>query len=815
MRKVNMYQFTGFSEKANLALNNAVSCAEDMGHTYIGSEHIIAGLLKDTSSVAGVVLRSRHITYDMLYDKIKVTVGVGVPTQLSVDDMTPRCRNIVENAVSLACSSNNMITGTEHLLMAVLRDGKCIGSRLLSQLGVVPSEMCADITGAVPSDNAADVRSARSSQTAFSRGAPSVLAKYGSDLTDEAAAGHIDPVCSRDREIERVIRILCRRTKNNPCLIGEPGVGKTAIAEGLALRIASGNVPENLKNTRLCSLDLTGMVAGAKYRGDFEERIKNAVREVKDAGNVILFIDEIHNLIGAGSAEGAVDAANILKPVLARGEIRLIGATTFDEYRRNIEKDAALERRFQTVPVDEPSVEQTVEILKELRPRYEAHHRVKIGDDAISAAAELSVRYITDRFLPDKAIDLMDEAASGVSLEKGAYPPEVGKLLAQSEKLNREKAEAVSAQDFEKAVKIREREKEINKQLYSAKAQWAEEGRPLPSVTAGDIAAAVSERTGIPAEKLTQEEKERLAGLEERLSRKITGQDEAVKKVAAAVRRGRSGIKDPMRPVGSFLFCGPTGVGKTALAKELAAELYGKADALIRFDMSEFAEKHTVSSLIGAPPGYVGFEEGGRLVEQIRRKPYSVILFDEIEKAHPDIFSSLLQILDEGFLVSSDGRRADCRNCIFILTSNAGASVIGNPSIGFGDAAPDNNVRMKKAVMTELKKIFSPEFLNRIDETVIFSRLKKEDVAVIAEKYLSETAGRAEKLGWKTVFGEDVVSFLAEKGYDAEYGARYLKRLVVSSIEDPLASVITDDLPHPKRTVVFSVDGDELRCNAS
>lgn len=808
-----MYQFTGFSEKANLALNNAVNCAEDMGHTYIGSEHVLAGLLKDPTNVASVVLRSRRITYNGLYEKIRGSVGIGMPTELTVDDMTPRCRRIIENAIGLAASSHHMLTGTEHLLMAVLRDNKCIGSRLLSSMGVSASSMCAEITGALPfSDHFSAEQSPRRENDPRKNDHPT-LTKYGTDLTAEAREGRIDPVCGRDSEIDRVIRILCRRTKNNPCLLGEPGVGKTAVVEGLALKIASGNVPELLRGTELRTLELTGMVAGAKYRGDFEERIRNAVREVRAAGNIVLFIDEIHNLIGAGSAEGAVDAANILKPVLARGEIRIIGATTPEEYRKNIEKDAALERRFQTVAVREPSPEGALEILQDLRPRYEEHHRVKITDAALSAAVSLSVRYLSDRFLPDKAIDLMDEAASGVSLKHSGYPPEIEELIRESERLNREKANAVNAQDFEKAVMIRDREKKINRSLSAAMSEHSQQEQILSEVTERDIAAALSERTGIPAAALETEDKRRLTSLEEEIRRHIIGQDNAVRTVVTAVKRGRSGVGDPARPVGSFLFCGPTGVGKTALAKELSRALFGNESSLIRLDMSEYSEKHTVSALVGAPPGYVGFEDGGQLVEKIRRRPYSVILFDEIEKAHPDIFNALLQILDEGMLTSSSGKKADCRNCIIIMTSNAGARLIGNEKLtfGFSEKSTEKDRKfIRSAVEGELKKIFRPEFLNRIDETVIFDRLTKEAIVTITENYLKTIAGRLANTGTVVEYAAGVAGFLAEKGYDEEYGARFLRRTVVAEVENPLAEAIIAGLS-PSEKAVFCVEDGGLR----
>ena len=812
-----MYKFTGFSEKANLALNNAVNCAEDMGHTYVGSEHILAGLLKDPTSVAGIVLQSRRVTYNSYYDKIRGAVGVGVPTELTVEDITPRCRRIIENASGYAGPSGGGVTGTEHLLMAVLRDGKCLGNRLLTQMGVTPADLCAEITKNTGAEPAAHGARAREAAAPRKSGSPT-LAKYSRSLTEEARAGRIDPVAGRQKEIDRVIRILCRRTKNNPCLIGEPGVGKTAVVEGLALKIASGEVPDLLKNADLRSLELTGMVAGAKYRGDFEERIRSAVNEAAAAGNVILFIDELHNLIGAGSAEGAVDAANTLKPMLARGGVKLIGATTIEEYRRNIEKDSALERRFQTVTVDEPTREETLTILRELRPRYEAHHGVTITEEALEAAVSLSVRYITDRFLPDKAIDLVDEAAAGVHLQRDRFPPEIRELENDCARLNREKAEAVNAQDYEKAVEIRDREKEANRRLSAEKARWLETGGAALTVEAADVAGVVSEWTRVPVQNLTEPEKARLLTLEDEIKRTIIGQDEAVARVAAALRRGRSGVKDPLRPIGSFLFCGPTGVGKTALAKELARTFFGSADALIRLDMAEFAEKHTVSRLVGSPPGYVGFEEGGQLTEQIRRKPYSVILFDEIEKAHPEVFHSLLQILDEGVLTSAQGRVADCRNCILIMTSNTGDRIVGGAAAGMGFSGAtekDAASATRSAVEEELKKLFRPEFLNRIDETVIFHTLSRESIRAIAAKQLEEIRLRLAGMNIRAVFADSAADWFAARGYSAAYGARHLKRLIVTNAEDPIAkAILSGELPNGGAVTCAAEQG-ELRLSFS
>ena len=785
--------FTGFSGKANAALNNAVGLAEDMGHTYIGSEHILLGLLKDPSAVAGVILNSKKINFQAFYEVIRMNIGTGEPTRLSENDITPRAGKIIRSALSIASASGSALSGTEHLLMAILREPGCFANRALVKMGANPSEIYADITRMFSDGTAGGA--GKTKEKGFFSGKSSSLEKYGRNLTSLAACGKIDPVTGRSKEIERVIKILCRKSKNNPCLIGEPGVGKTAIAEGLALRIAASDVPEMLKNTEIYSLELTSMVAGAKYRGDFEERIKNVLKEVTDAGNIILFIDEIHNLIGAGSAEGAVDAANILKPVLARGEIRLIGATTLEEYRKNIEKDAALERRFQTVFVEAPTREETIEILRNIRPAYETFHRVKISDEALISAVDLSVRYITDRFLPDKAIDLIDEAAAGVRINGDEYPPEIKELERKAEDAGRRKILAVNSQDFELAAHFRDEEKKLMDERRQRLADLSENESAVREVKVSHIAASVGAWTGIPVGNIEESEKNRLKGLEDKLSRLIVGQNSAVRAVSTAVRRCRMGLSDPGRPAGVFLFCGPTGVGKTALAKALASTVFGTEDALIRLDMSEFSEKHAVSRLIGAPPGYQGFDEGGQLVKKIRSRPYSVILFDEIEKAHPDVYNFLLPLLDDGILTASDGKKADCTNAFIVMTSNVGARLLGDGKVqvGFYENDEKNDARnIKNAVENELKTVFSPEFLNRIDETVIFSRLGPEDIKKIAENMLEDIKKRLEKKGIDFVFSEDISSFVAKKGFDKIYGARNLRRVIVNEIETPLADIICD-----------------------
>ena len=786
-----MYNFTGFTEKANNALNKAVETAEDLGHTYIGSEHILLGLLDSTESVAGKLLKDKGITYKKVYDMIRESVGAGIPTELQPSDFTPRSKHIIEGALMLSSSMRQSLAGTEHLLISICREGTGYACELLNHCGVSPQTLLKELASAVTGG-----KSAQSKQSKETDG-DSTLAKFSRDLTALAKENKIDPVIGRENEIQRVIQILSRRTKNNPCLIGEPGVGKTAIAEGLALRIANGQVPELLADKRIVSLDLTGMVAGTKYRGDFEDRIKNVIDEVKNSNDIILFIDEVHTLIGTGSAEGAVDAANILKPSLARGELQVIGATTIDEYRKNIEKDAALERRFQPVTVGEPSVEDSIEILKGIRDKYEAHHKVKITDEAIKSAVELSTRYIGDRFLPDKAIDLVDEAASRVRLKSFTAPPEIKEMEQRLQNISAEKEIAVNQQDFERAAALRDEEKDLQQKYNSEKAKWqsADSNRDL-QVTEKEIAEIVSGWTGIPVAQMTEQESERLLHMEEELHRRIVGQDKAVSAVSRAIRRGRAGLKDPKRPIGSFIFCGPTGVGKTELTKALASAMFGDENAMIRLDMSEFMEKHTVSKLIGSPPGYVGFDEGGQLTEKVRRKPYSVILFDEIEKAHPDVFNMLLQILDDGILTDSQGRRVDFKNCVIIMTSNVGARLINEERTAFGFTDGENKDRsdekIKEAVMGELKNTFRPEFLNRVDDIIVFNRLTEEDIKNIAKNLLKGLENRLASIEVTMSFDNSVTDFVAKAGFDKVYGARPLKRTIQTKIEDVLSEKILE-----------------------
>ena len=783
-----MLKFNGFTEKANNALNRALEFAEDLGHTYIGSEHLLLGLLDDTGTVAGEVLADKKITLKDVRDYIAETIGTGYPTQLGAQDFTPKSKRIVETALSFTVQTNYSLAGTEHILLAIVNDRSCSASRILKQAGLTQESLVNAISEKLMSAPASNGASQTDTQSG-----EGTLQEFGRDLTEMARLGKIDPVIGRQEEIDRVIQILCRRTKNNPCLIGEPGVGKTAIAEGLALKIVSGEVPELLKDKRIVSVDLTGMVAGTKYRGDFEERIKKVIDEVKNSPDIILFIDEVHTLIGAGGAEGAVDAANILKPSLARGELQVIGATTIDEYRKHIEKDAALERRFQPVKVGEPSKEEAIEILKGIRDKYEAHHKLKITDEAINQAVELSSRYIADRYLPDKAIDLIDEAASRVRLRTFTAPDELKELENKVKQLEAEKMSAVNSQDFETAAKLRDEEKEATEKLEKMKESWQEKAEQKKGeVTGEEIAQIVSSWTGVPVSQLTEKESERLLKMEEILHARLVGQDEAVKAVSRAIRRSRTGLKDPKKPIGSFIFLGPTGVGKTELCKALAEALFGDENAMIRLDMSEYMEKYSVSRLVGSPPGYVGYDEGGQLTEQVRTKPYSVVLFDEIEKAHPDVFNMLLQILDDGILTDSQGRKVDFKNCVIIMTSNVGAKLITQKQSAFGFADDENEgkasaEKIKEAVMGELKNLFRPEFLNRVDDIIVFDRLSQEEIEKIAGNLIAQLKKRIEKLEIEIDFDDSVISYVAKAGFDEVYGARPLKRAIQTELEDRIS----------------------------
>ena len=806
-----MYKFNGFTEKANAAINSAIDTAEAMGHNYVGSEHILMGLFSDEESAACRILINAGADEESIAKVLVDTIGANSPTELTPEDFTPRTKLLLQNSVRYAARMENSYVGTEHILLSIISDSGSYAIRFLKETGVDISEIesgLKEIFGQQEKDSP--------QQQYRPDGKPaekkSALEKFGRDLTKAAEKGEIDPVIGRSEEIERVIQILSRRTKNNPCLIGEPGVGKTAIAEGLALKIVSGDVPEPLKGKRIISLDLTGMVAGTKYRGDFEERINAAIEEVKKSKDIILFIDELHTIIGSGAAEGSADAANILKPSLARGDFQVIGATTINEYRKYIEKDAALERRFQPVNVGEPSEGEAVEILKGLRDKYEAHHKVRITDESIDAAVKLSSRYIADRYLPDKAIDLIDEAASRVRLRKYTAPDDLQELENRYKELEQEKEEAVNSQDFERAASLRDEQKAIKEKLDEKKQRWEEKNEHKNDcVTAEDIAEIVSSWTGVPVVQLTEEESKRLLRLESILHERIIGQDEAVSAVSRAIRRGRVGLKDPKRPVGSFIFLGPTGVGKTELCKALAAAMFGDENAMLRFDMSEYMEKHTVSKLIGSPPGYVGYDEGGQLTEAVRRRPYSVLLFDEIEKAHPDVFNMLLQILDEGRLTDSQGRHVNFRNTVIILTSNVGARMITEKqkSMGFfgGDSEKvRNDEEIRDAVMGELKQLFRPEFLNRVDDIIVFKKLTEDNIKDIAGNLLKGLTERLDELDIKASFTDEAVAAVAKAGYDDVYGARPLKRVIQSKIEDAISEKMLDGSIKGGDTVVCSYD---------
>ncbi len=785
------YNFNGFTSKANDALNQAISSAEFLGHTYVGSEHLLLGLLKIGSGVAFAVLNKNGVTADKIEELIRAKIGCGTATKLSPDYFTPRAKKVIEVAMTGCNNLGKKYVGTEHLLIGILSEGDNYAIRFINELGVDVALLTSQALSASGMEANTNVKNTE--QSAQESKTPT-LTKYGRDLTNEAKEGKIDPVIGRQEEIERVIQILCRRTKNNPCLIGEPGVGKTAIIEGLAQQIVDGNVPEILQNKKVFSLDLTGMVAGTKYRGDFEERIKSVIDEVTKDKNIILFIDEVHTIIGAGSAEGSTDAANILKPQLARGEFQLIGATTISEYRKNIEKDSALERRFQPVTVAEPGEEDAILILKGLKDKYEAHHKVKITDEAIVSAVKLSSRYISDRFLPDKAIDLIDEAASRVRLNASHIPSSLKDLEEQIKKAESEKDEAINSQEFERAATLRDTENELKEKYKSEKENWNNENSHTKGeVTEESIAEIVSSWTGVPVVQLTEEESSRLLRLEDELHNRIVGQHQAVTAVSKAIRRGRVGLKDPKRPIGSFIFLGPTGVGKTELCKALATAMFGSENMMIRLDMSEYMEKHTVSRLVGSPPGYVGFEEGGQLTEKVRRNPYSVVLFDEIEKAHPDVFNMLLQILEDGILTDSQGRKVDFKNTVIIMTSNVGARLITDKKVSFGfGESQDTNKDVKDLVLGELKNTFRPEFLNRVDDIIVFSKLEKSEIEQIAEKMLENLSCRTANLNITLEFDPSVKTALAEIGFDAVYGARPLRREIQNKIEDALSEKLLD-----------------------
>ncbi len=810
------YKFTKSSEDA---LKIASEIAAELGHNYIGTEHILYGLAEEQIGVASKVLEDQGVTPEKIMGKIEELVGVNENSTINTTiGFTPRTKRIVENAYMEARNANSEYIGTEHILLGIMHEGDSVAVRIMMELNVDPKKLYDEIFKIIGETNGGEenAKNARRSSNSFNQ--TPTLNQYGTDLTKKALDGKLDPVIGRDKEIERVIQILSRRSKNNPCLIGEPGVGKTAIVEGLAQKIVAGDVPELLKDKRVVSVDISSMVAGAKYRGDFEERIKKSLEEVRKAGDVILFIDEIHTIVGAGSAEGAVDAANILKPLLARGEIQVVGATTLNEYRKYIEKDAALERRFSQVLVTEPTEEDTIKILEGIRDKYEAHHNVKITDEAIKAAVELSERYINDRYLPDKAIDLMDEAASKVKMQTYTKPDSIKELEAKIEKTSKEKEEAIATQNFETAAKLRDTEKSQKEELQKKQEKWKNSNnKKVMTLTKEDIAGVIASWTGIPVNKITETENEKLKKLEEILHKRVVGQDEAVTAVSKAIRRGRVGLKDPNRPIGSFLFLGPTGVGKTELAKSLAEAMFGDENSMIRVDMSEFMEPHSVAKLIGSPPGYVGYDDGGQLTEKVRRKPYCVILFDEVEKAHPDVMNMLLQILEDGRLSDSQGRTVNFKNTIIIMTSNIGARLITDHNkLGFSGNSNDKEETKneyedtKKAVMAELKKEFKPELINRIDDIIVFHKLSDDNVKAIIDIMLKEVAKRLEKQEIKIEISDDVKKLIAKKGVDKDYGARPLRRAIQNMVEDKIAEAILDGKIVPNKTAILGVENDEV-----
>ena len=808
-----------FTNSAEIALEIANEIAAKLGHNYIGTEHLLYGLVEEANGVASKVLANQGITSAEVLKEIEDLIGINEEASITDIDaigFTPRTKRVIENAFMEARRLNSQYIGTEHLLVGIMREGDSVAVRIMMDLNVNPQKLYNEIVKTINETDSKEQGAKRGSNRGSFNSTPT-LNQYGSDLTKRATEGKLDPVIGRSTEIDRVIQILSRRTKNNPCLIGEPGVGKTAIAEGLAEKIVAGDVPETLKNKRVVSVDISSMVAGAKYRGDFEERIKKSLDEVRKAGDVILFIDEIHTIVGAGSAEGAVDAANILKPLLARGEIQVIGATTTNEYRKYIEKDAALERRFSPVTVEEPSEEDAIKILEGLRDKYEAHHNVKITDDAIKAAVDLSIRYVNDRYLPDKAIDLIDEAASKVKMQSYTKPDSIKKLEEEIEKVNKEKEEAIATQNFEKAAKLRDKQRTKKEKLEEEQVKW-KDGNTKNVITLNkeNIAEVIARWTGIPAYKITETESDKLRHLEENLHKRVIGQNEAVSAVAKAIRRGRVGLTDPNRPTGSFLFLGPTGVGKTELAKALAEAMFGNEDAMIRIDMSEFMESHSVAKLIGSPPGYVGYDEGGQLTEKVRRKPYSVILFDEIEKAHPDVMNMLLQILEDGRLTDSQGRTVNFKNTIIIMTSNVGAKLITDKNkLGFtNDKSAENEKQeyenIKKEVLAELKKQFRPEFINRIDDIIVFHKLNNEDINKIMEIMLKQVQKRLELQNYKVEIDDSAKELIAKKGVDNNYGARPLRRSIQNMLEDKIAEAILDGIIKPGKKAVATAKDDEI-----
>jgi ATP-dependent Clp protease ATP-binding subunit ClpC len=806
---------SGFNNSAKNAIELAQEEVKRFKQNVLGTEHILLGLMMEQEGIAGKILRNK-LNVDKIRDIIKNTTGTGESTPEFIA-ISPRSKYIIELARQYSSQMGVPYVGTEHILLGLIDEGEGIAAQIIKSV-VNLKELKYEVIEAVKQGSGGG----EPGDKEFSPGpqqpqaqSTKTIDKYGIDLNQKAKEGKLDPVIGREDVIERVIQILSRRTKNNPCLIGEPGVGKTAIAEGLAQEIIKGNVPETLKSKRVVTLDMSGMVAGAKYRGEFEERLKSAIDEIKNAGNIILFIDELHTIIGAGAAEGAIDASNILKPTLARGELQIVGATTLDEYKKHIEKDAALERRFQPITVEEPSVEDTIKILTGLRDKYEAHHKVSITDEAIEAAAKLSHRYISDRFLPDKAIDLIDEAASRTRLKSSTVPKGLKEIEHKINELKNEKKAAINNQDFEKAASFRDEEKRLTDELDKQKKLWAAKNSKDSSIGYDDISEVVSQWTGIPVKKLQGDETDRLLHMEDILHNRVIGQEPAVVALSKAIRRSRVGLKDPKKPIGSFIFLGPTGVGKTELSKALAESMFGDENAMIRVDMSEYMEKHSVSKLVGSPPGYVGFDDGGQLTEKIRRKPYSVVLFDEIEKAHPDVFNILLQILDDGRLTDAKGRTVDFKNTVIIMTSNVGASTIKKQrTLGFASNSSneekDEYEKMKENVMAELKQTFRPEFLNRIDEIIVFHSLSKENIKQIVSLMIDNLSKRLEQLNIKIELDDKAKEFLAEAGFDPVYGARPLQREIRRKIEDRLSEELLKGSVQKSDTIKISAENNEL-----
>jgi len=796
-----------FTERAQKVIAYAQEEARRLNHNVVGTEHLLMGLLREGEGIGAKALKNLGLNLKQVRQQIEMMIGTGPFMVQGPIGYTPRAKRVMELALDESRRLGHNYVGTEHILLGLIREGEGVAAQVLLNLGISLEKAQAEVMNLLGVDGKTQSKFRKATNTP-------TLNQFGRDLTEMAAENKLDPVIGRQKEIERVLQVLSRRTKNNPCLIGEPGVGKTAVVEGLAQRIIEGDVPEILKDKRLVSLDMASLVAGTKFRGEFEERLKKVINEIKQAGNIILFIDEMHTIIGAGAAEGAIDASNILKPALARGELQTIGATTLDEYRKHVEKDPALERRFQPIMVEEPSVEDTIKILEGLRDRYEAHHKVKITDEAIKAAAKMSHRYITDRFLPDKAIDLIDEAASRVRLKTLTAPPELKELEDELEAIRKEKDACIKAQEFEKAARLRDKEQEIKAKLESLRERWQKDNKlDNSAVTEEDIAQIVASWTGIPVKRLEEEESERLLKMEEILHRRVIGQDEAVVAIARALRRASAGLKDPNRPIGSFIFLGPTGVGKTELARALAEAMFGDEEAMIRLDMSEYMEKFAASRLTGAPPGYVGYEEGGELTEKVRRKPYSVVLFDEIEKAHPDVFNILLQILEDGRLTDSKGRTVDFKNTIIIMTSNVGANLIQKSKvIGFApsDQEAKNYQDMKERVLDELKRTFRPEFLNRVDEIIVFHALSEENIRSIVTLMINEVNERLKENEISIEVTDRAKDLLAKEGFDPMYGARPLRRVIQKKIEDKLSEELLKRQINRGDTVVIDAKDGEL-----